>query len=313
MDFKIWNIFWSLVFGVVAIIIMVGNTVSISVLLKKRLRKRSRYLLVSLAIADLLVGLFAIPMYIMINISGQKLVSTLVYNCADMLTGLSSIFTLAVISLERLHAIARPLQHRQLTSRSYIVAITTPWILSLIASSSRVLLHFFVITNRHFLAIVIISLSTPLLISCISYCIIWRKQSTRMRNEVQVRKETKLAWTLLLITAIFVLTWLPFQVIVIVYHLCISCRVFPIIVFFVIKLLQYSNSLINFFIYCFRMPDYRNAVSRIFCNCKFNHNRHREGVLYPQTDNKTGILLISFTSSLNLYTGPSSQPVQDIQ
>ena len=43
-----------------------------------------------------------------------------------MITGLSSAFTLTAISLERLHAIARPLRHRPwLTLRSYSIAIAT--------------------------------------------------------------------------------------------------------------------------------------------------------------------------------------------
>ena len=262
MDFNRWNLFWSSCFGVVAFIIIFANTLSISVLLKRRLRRRPHFLLISLAIADLLVGLFAIPMYIIIGITGYKLVSKLVFHCVDMLTGLSSIFTLAVISLERLHAIARPLHHRQLTSRSYIVAITTPWILSLFVTSARVLLHFFVITNRQLLMVIIISLSTPLLISCIAYCIIWRKQSTRIPNEAEARNEAKLAWTLLLITTTFVLSWLPFQVLTIVLNMCISCRIVSAVAAIVIKLLQYSNSFMNFAIYCFRMPDYRNALSQ---------------------------------------------------
>ena len=212
MDFSRWNIFWSFCFGVMAFAIIVANTLSITILFKRRLRKRSHYLLISLSIADLLVGLFAIPLYMMLFFARQNVVSVLVYQCVDMFTGLTSISTLAVISLERLNAITRPLLHRQLTSRNYIVAIATPWIFSLIVTSTRVLQHFLIITAEQYVVVIIISLSTPLLISCIAHCIIWRKQASRIHNKIQAKIESKLFRTLLLITAIFVLSWLPFQV-----------------------------------------------------------------------------------------------------
>ena len=136
MDFNRWNIFWSFCFGVMAFAIIVANTLSISILFKRRLRKRSHYLLISLSIADLSVGLFAIPLYMILFISRQNVVPILAYDCVDLLTGLTSIFTLAVISLERLNAITRPLCHIQLTSHIYIVAIATPWIFSLIVTST---------------------------------------------------------------------------------------------------------------------------------------------------------------------------------
>ena len=77
MDFNRWNIFWSFCFGVMAFAIIVANTLSISILFKRRLRKRSHYLLISLSIADLSVGLFAIPLYMILFISRQNVVPIL--------------------------------------------------------------------------------------------------------------------------------------------------------------------------------------------------------------------------------------------
>ncbi|CAH3189692.1 unnamed protein product [Porites evermanni] len=145
----------------------------------------------------------------------------------------------------------------------YAISIATPWILSLIVTFVPV---FPFITHIQASSVIIISLSTPLLITCISYCIIWRKQSSRIPNETQARKNVHLNKTLLLITTIFVLSWLPFQVLAAVLNFCISCRRLNktlIILLYVIKLLHYSNSFMNFLVYCFRMSDYRKALSRI--------------------------------------------------
>jgi len=124
--------------------------------------------------------------------------------------------------------------------------------------------HYSIVTNHQFLSVIIISLSTPLLITCTSYCVIWRKQTFRIHNGVRARRETRLSKTLFLITGTFVLTWLPFQVLLVLVNMCVPCTKMHIVVFFVFKLLQFSNSFINFLIYCLRMPDYRKAVSQIF-------------------------------------------------
>ncbi|XP_020628226.1 beta-1 adrenergic receptor-like [Orbicella faveolata] len=273
MIFNSWNLFWSVCFAVTAVIIIISNSLSIAVLRKQKLRKRCHYLLIDLAIADLLVGIFAIPIFMITVIPEDRLVSTLVLDCVDMFTGFCSIFTLAVISLERLNAIARPLQHRTLSSRDYTVAIVTPWILSLIPTTGRVLLGSFVITIRSFVIVIIISLSTPLLITCTAYCVIWRKQACRVQDGVgTMGREARLSKTLFLITGTFVLTWLPFEVLVSVFHLCSPCtKEIPYVVLVVIKLLHFSNSFINFIIYCLRIPDYREAVSETFFRCKCRH------------------------------------------
>ena len=294
MNYDKWKAFWSVWFGTTSFLIIISNSLSIVILLKRRLRKRPHYLLIDLAIADLLVGLFAIPIYMTFVISEENLLSPLILTSVDMFTAFCSIFTLAVISLERLHAIVRPLRHRQLSSKSYIVALVTPWVFSLIVASTRVLLHFSVMINHHFVAVMIVSLSTPLLISCVSYCIIWKTQASRIQNEVRARSDAKLSKTLLLIIGTFIFTWLPFQVLVIVLNMCLSCRGVPIAFVFMIKLLHFSNSFINFIIYCFRMPDYRHEVSEIlirFTCCRF---RHRE--LYPLAESQSSFTLISFTS-----------------
>ena len=283
MDFNKWNVFWSLCFGL-SFLIIVGNALSISILFKRRLRKRPYFLLISLAFADLLVGLIPVPLWIIIQYSRYGIL-TLVYKCVDIFAGLSSVFTLAAISLERLHAIARPLRHRQLTLRSYAIAIATPWIFSLIVSLSYLLSVFSVITYLQFTSVIIIILSTPLLITCISYCIIWRKQSSRIPNEAQARKNVHLNKTLLLITAIFVLSWLPFHVLNIVVHFCASCEIF-LVKAYVMKFLHYSNSFMNFLVYCFRMPDYRKALLKMLHKCRCSRWRVVQSLIRWSTESQ---------------------------
>ena len=259
-------------------------------------RKRPHYLLTSLAIADLVVGLLAVPLYIIVADPGQKLLPRALYDCVDMFAGKSSMFTLAAISLERLHAIARPLRHRQVTLGHYTIAIVTPWILSFMVASTRVLLHFSVLTKKEFVIVVTISLSAPLLTTCFAYCLIWRKQSSSIHNnEMRARNDARLLRTSLIITVAFVFSWLPFEILTIVASLCISCQKHSfLLVIYPIKLLQYSNSFINFVIYCLRMPEFKRTLSKMLPSCKFIQGRCQ--VPYPLIDHGTGVALVSFAS-----------------
>ena len=88
---------------------------------------------------------------------------------------------------------------------------------------------------------------------------------------------------------------MPFQILVIVFILCFPCRAIPVSVVFVIKLLQFSNSIVNFLIYCFRMPSYRNSLFAILSYGRDSRKGSR--AVSPFNENQTtNITLISFSS-----------------
>ena len=125
MDFNKWNPFWTTCFGVMAFLIIVGNTLTIAILLKKKFRKRPHFLVIGLALA-LLVGC-ATTLYVTVEYC--LLALWFAFNLLDQgmfARRYSSVFHLAVISLERLHATRRPFRHRQLSLKVYWLAIATP-------------------------------------------------------------------------------------------------------------------------------------------------------------------------------------------
>ena len=138
MDFNSWNIFWGICFGVLVTLITAGNVLTIWIFFKQRSQKRTYSLLMSLAVADLLVGIFAVPFYIKAVVS-QGYAWLLVSISADVFTGITSIYTLAVISLERMFAVGWPLRHRTVNYRVYICAISIPWIIAAIFTTLVVL------------------------------------------------------------------------------------------------------------------------------------------------------------------------------
>ena len=168
MDFNSWNILWELFFGILALLIFVSNSLTIWVFLKQKIRKRDHFLLISLAVADLLVGLVAVPLYIVAQLDTPVLQRFYANLYVDISTGLTAIFTLAVISLERMFAISWPLRHRTLPLRAHRFAIVTPWILAAIVTSIRVL-YDSLIAFTGFQVIISVSPVAPTLAICSAY------------------------------------------------------------------------------------------------------------------------------------------------
>ena len=99
---------WSFAFAVVDVVILIGNVLALIVFStnKKLLRTRANYFLINLALADMMVGVFAIPMYLYHLIlawykgdSVWQQYSYKIYKVVDVFVGCASIFTLTVIAL----------------------------------------------------------------------------------------------------------------------------------------------------------------------------------------------------------------------
>ena len=267
MDFNSWNIFWSSAFGLLAVLIILGNFFTIWVFHRQRSRKRSYFLLISLAVADLMVGLFAIPLFIIGSSTEYSRFWWLVSTSFDAFTGLTSIYTLAVISLERMFAIVCPLRHRTLTSRNYIYAIAIPWIAAAVFIALIILYSKGVIKYTSYKFFPFLFLITPLLTMCVAYFSIWIKQKSRkgIRNH-RAARESKLAKTLFLVTGASLLTWTPFQImnnLFLFQGLQISLTVF-----YLSKILQFSNSLVNVVIYPLRIPEFKKTLKNIIHCCR---------------------------------------------
>ena len=252
-----------------------GNIVTIAIFRKRQLRKRPHFLLISLAAADLLVGLLTIPLYVVTlqyHLHESQWLLAIV-NWMDMFTGLTSIFTLAAISLERTYAIGWPFRHRTLSSRTYAFAIGIPWILALIAASTEIVLQFVFIQPVAFVSLLFVYLSTPVVVTCSAYFVLWKKESSRIHlRQVQEARDLKLTKTTSLITGAFLVTWLPVEIVFLVFNLCISCQDVSPVTVYIVKFLQFANSVINMVIYPARIVEYRTALvelsSSYKCSCR---------------------------------------------
>ena len=267
MDFNSWNIFWSSAFGLLAVLIVTGNFFSIWVFHRQRSRKRSYFLLISLAVADLMVGLFAIPLFIKGSSTEHSYLWRLVSKSFDAFTGLTSIYTLAVISLERMFAIVCPLRHRTLTSRNYIYAIAIPWIAAAVFVTVLILYSYEIIKHPSYRFLLLLFQTTPLLTMCVAYFSIWiKRKSTKGIQNHRAARESKLANTLFLVTGASLLTWTPFQMIN--YLSYIAGLQVSWTLLYLSKILQFSNSLVNVVIYPLRIPEFKRTLKNVIHCCR---------------------------------------------
>ena len=126
----------------ILLLTLVGNSlVCFSVYYFPRLRKPTNYLIVSLAVSDLLVGAFSLPFRIAQTVNGERFPESLGYaGCRfwiwiDVLCCGASIFNLVSISIERLMAVKWPLRHRtKMTSKRAFLMILLVWISALLVA-----------------------------------------------------------------------------------------------------------------------------------------------------------------------------------
>ncbi|XP_015116610.1 adenosine receptor A2b [Diachasma alloeum] len=116
---------------VVAVCAVVGNGLVITVFSRdKKLRRRTNYYIISLASADLLVGLFAIPFAVLASIG----LPTNLYACLFTVSVLVvlctiSIFCLVAVSIDRYWAILYPMGYsRNVRTKTAIGIICVCWI-----------------------------------------------------------------------------------------------------------------------------------------------------------------------------------------
>ena len=124
-------IIWLTVFTAESVAIVTVNFLSIILFIKNRnLRTRSMYLVISLTVPDMLVGVLSVGYVqfsflqscrlIKLNLSFEVLISSTIFFFFFSFVSLTNI---AMISLERFHATFRPFRHRLIKRWVYVVAI----------------------------------------------------------------------------------------------------------------------------------------------------------------------------------------------
>ncbi|XP_069009547.1 5-hydroxytryptamine receptor 2B [Embiotoca jacksoni] len=129
---------WAALLIVMVIIPTIGGNILVilAVSLERKLQNATNYFLMSLAVADLLVGLLVMPIALVTILynNGWPLPEFLcpIWIFLDVLFSTASIMHLCAISLDRYIAIKKPIQHSQYKSRAKAMAkIALVWLISI--------------------------------------------------------------------------------------------------------------------------------------------------------------------------------------
>lgn len=201
----------------------------------------------------------------------SSLISDKLYHAViplDVLSGITSIICLAAISLERKLAVKYPCIHIHLTKKSVIVAILLTWVIGVIFSTAMYVVPKNLHSYRIFTAIIFtLGFIIPLCVIIESYCEIFYSSLNMMKSSnenVTAERELRVAKTISLVISLFIICWSPFFIVNMIYVFCHHCSrpKWPI---YISKMLHYSNSMMNFFVYSTRSPEFRNFFKKIIC------------------------------------------------
>ena len=257
---------WSFAFSAQAVAVVVGNMLAIALFAfnKKLRKKKSLYLVMNMAFADLMLGVIYLPSFIfsLVNPENQSSYERSFFRKIILaFLSLASSITAALISAERFYAIYCPLKHRTLSTRAYRLVILMVWTLAILFSTVYVLLFWSPMTLYSFLCLYILLL---VLTICGLNIGIWRKfkQKTPCHQQNRAFQKQRLTKALLYVSAFTLISWIPIS-------LCNLIGSFGYNIhdhILLLTLFMYlSSSFINPVVYAIRIPEFRQALPNVCC------------------------------------------------
>ena len=267
--------FITVLYCLLVVTIITGNGLILtSFAMNRKLRTVTNTFIVSLSLSDILVGLVSIPCWIYIFLSQYTErpytnVGYQFYITSDIFIGSASILQLTSISIERCHAIVRPLRHRTLPMKVFYAMIAIPWLYAAIMASLQPV-QFKRWTEVYTLLMTTTCFFVPFVIILVAYITIYvyarsRPISTLSRHRVPKKaynNEIRLSVTVAMITLLFIIAWMPLFVVSVLatYHpqkLPSQLGTDRLLKF--VKFCHYSNSAINPFVYAYRNREMINT------------------------------------------------------
>ena len=282
---------WFVVLITECLATVILNIITIIVFVKQRqLQRRSTYLIIHLALVDFLVGAIsglltlAERMASFCNLWKNPFREDATYIIRSPLVIQSaftlwlyfiSIVNLAVISLERLHATLCPLKHRLLGNRSYVMVICAMWVFAALVEFVPLMLYTAKKLNAKWASLFYNIRSSlcllVLLVICVSYILIYIKVrcGPNLQHHGAANREKQLTVTLVVVTIVSLVTWLPGVVLFILvygnstsYHEMSHEWKFHLAVAFTVLIT--ANSLVNPIMYAVRMAEFRKNFCQLF-------------------------------------------------
>ena len=267
---------WLVVLIIECLAIVILNIITIVVFVKKKrqLQRRSTYLIIHLAIVDLLVGAVSGPLQIEIGMSQlcplwnyrRKTIWSHRLSFAFVhLFSFISLTNLIAVSLERLHATLCPFRHRFVRKWVYRAIIIVIWLIPIVRVAAIIFLSeigYVEVINTYFY---LPFYAVYLFVICVSYILVVIKVrcSRHLQFHSRSKRERKLTGTALIVSLVSLLCLPPGTMYVACIHLSSSCFMMYFHIKMAVVVLFLANSLVNPIIYALRMPGFREGLLQI--------------------------------------------------
>ena len=258
------------IFALEAAVIIIGNLFIIFVFKTQSglHLKRTSLLLINLAVADLLVGVGEVVVLVIHRIPRTDIKSYPIWWSVEVLGMCVSVMFLALISLERVYAVCWPLRHRVTSARAYIFSIVIVWVIGLCTTGLSLLVYHADVDAVYALVTATFLPFSSLVIICASYLSIRsRLYATKTHLQDGQRRSTRdqnlrLSKTFYVVVAVSLIFWLPGFVVYTINAFCWLCFS-PTLLWFV-NVLHLANSLVNPFVYSFKMKIFQDALKKLW-------------------------------------------------
>ncbi|XP_055068547.2 adenosine receptor A1-like [Misgurnus anguillicaudatus] len=275
----------------IALLCCLGNLLVIWAVWSSRvLRKTTFCFVVSLAVADFLVGAVVVPLAVLIDGRVQtRFYTCLFISCVVIVLTQASVHSLLAIAVDRFLRVHNPLRYRGAIKKQNLwAAVTICWV-------SASFLGFVPLFGWHnedpttngtstftcqFLAVIpmsylvnfffFICIVPPTLIMFALYLYIFCTISKQLRKGIGqaaesrsfLQKERRLASSLALVLALFAICWFPIHIMNSLSYFYPSLNM-PSLVVHIGILLSHGNSAVNPIVYAFKVPKIKTAYKNI--------------------------------------------------
>jgi len=272
----------TVIVSLVMLLSLFGNLLVCFVVYRNpRLRQPSNYYIISLALSNLLQGLFTMPLSVGMLATGDWRYGTSAchFIAISMLSLAStSIFTMTLMALNIYFKIVKPPKYRNTFTKKFIIVTgALAWIAPILNSILTVFAFGFDVRphpglaickielRRLHFSILIIFQNTPFFVIMFCY---WKIYKVVKMHNADVAwqnlnaEEVKISKTLFATVFGFVILWIPANIILLPSYLMVDSFNFPRVISVIATLLVFTSSCLNPFIYALMNGALRNEFKK---------------------------------------------------